>query len=527
MSPFRSEPRVEDQADLAGSHLALQVPDQQRLQRQTREVESTVDLPLRDFSMSPSTKRSDNPRRLSERMAEGKQQQDNHHKRSSSGDVPRTKGSGRRITTGDKIVMSRSKGGSPVGRRLNSGHGPKPATVEDVDDMESTRAVDSDSDTEVMWPEPEPDRINSTIFVAKTAATTEVGKVLSGQPSDVVDPVFLSELSQHEKRRIRRGASPMTGCSPTSNTLVRSSSNSNSSPDTLQPRNGRHGARPADKWSPRSNSLSSSNGCNSQQSLPETVGTTPDPSVTGDTAHIGLGLRSRTSASPATSSGDNTPAAKTGTQHPSKSLEVHTPGWRYGTPEMARGPVKLPVLSPDELQPRPAIPGLRHPKHLPRAEKLPMSGYELLASKLSTSGSRPRPVSAGLGYATNHDEKRDPVIKPIYRRFESLNHRLLLHLQDELSELEEQLHRLDTADTQTRRLQNSILPASRRAESLAPGELQWHKTDILSRIGSKLNQYSTYIHTPFKTLQTDSTQRPSPRLLLRSPTTPARTNTRH
>lgn len=84
------------------------------------------------------------------------------------------------------------------------------------------------------------------------------------------------------------------------------------------------------------------------------------------------------------------------------------------------------------------------------------------------------------------------TIKPIYRRFESLNHRLLLHLQDELSELEEQLHRLDTTDTQTRRLQSSILPASRRAEFLAGGELQWHKTDILSKIAFKLGQYSKY-----------------------------------
>lgn len=86
----------------------------------------------------------------------------------------------------------------------------------------------------------------------------------------------------------------------------------------------------------------------------------------------------------------------------------------------------------------------------------------------------------------------EPALKPIYRRFEALNHRLLLHLQDELSELEEQLHRLDTADTQTRRLQNCILPASRRAEYLAGGELQWHRTDILGKIGFKLGQYSEF-----------------------------------
>ncbi|KAF6808604.1 hypothetical protein CSOJ01_07459 [Colletotrichum sojae] len=144
----------------------------------------------------------------------------------------------------------------------------------------------------------------------------------------------------------------------------------------------------------------------------------------------------------------------------------------YGTPEMPRGNANLPHLPPNALQPR--LPGMHqgHPKHLPRAEKLPLTGYELIASKLCAG-----------------DADRSSI-KPIYRRFEALNHRLLLHLQDELAELEEQLHRLDTADTQTRRMQNCILPASRRQEALTAGELQWHKTDVLGKIGYKLGQYS-------------------------------------
>lgn len=81
----------------------------------------------------------------------------------------------------------------------------------------------------------------------------------------------------------------------------------------------------------------------------------------------------------------------------------------------------------------------------------------------------------------------------MYRKFEALNHRLLLHLQDEISELEEQLHRLDNADTQTRRTAAHIIPASRRAAAAAGGELQWHKTDVLGRIGYKLAQYSMFL----------------------------------
>ncbi|EFQ35657.1 uncharacterized protein GLRG_10801 [Colletotrichum graminicola M1.001] len=154
----------------------------------------------------------------------------------------------------------------------------------------------------------------------------------------------------------------------------------------------------------------------------------------------------------------------------------------YGTPEMPRGTANFPHLPPNALQPR--LPAVHHghPKHLPRAEKLPLTGYELIASKLCAA-----------------DSDRSSI-KPIYRRFEALNHRLLLHLQDELAELEEQLHRLDTADTQTRRMQNCILPASRRQDALTAGELQWHKTDVLGKIGYKLSQYN-HVLSSFKDTQ--------------------------
>jgi hypothetical protein len=186
---------------------------------------------------------------------------------------------------------------------------------------------------------------------------------------------------------------------------------------------------------------------------------------------------------------------------------------RYGTPEMPRGTANLPHIPVSVLTPR--VHNHGPPKHLPRAEKLPLSGYELLASRISAS-SDPMPrghlgstgssstatprehiprrhsSASSMGYRSSMLEA-EPTIQPIYRRFKAMNHRLLLHLQDELSELEEQLHRLDTADTQTRRLQNRILPASRRAEALAGGELQSHKADILAKIGLKLSQYSQYL----------------------------------
>ncbi|KAI1803239.1 hypothetical protein F4811DRAFT_355569 [Daldinia bambusicola] len=137
--------------------------------------------------------------------------------------------------------------------------------------------------------------------------------------------------------------------------------------------------------------------------------------------------------------------------------------------------------SPGEFSPR--EPSRGRPQHVLRPERLPLTGYELLASKISNLSSD----------HANH-------LRPIYRRFEILNHRLLLYLQDELCELEEQLHRLDAADTQARRLPNCIFPASRRAEFMASGELHWHKTDVLGKIGFKLDQYNRVLSS-FKETQ--------------------------
>lgn len=148
---------------------------------------------------------------------------------------------------------------------------------------------------------------------------------------------------------------------------------------------------------------------------------------------------------------------------------------QFGTPDMPRGNVPLPYVAPPALNVQPQYQMAQRP--LPRAEKLPVTGYELLATQLAS-------------FSTT-DSDRGPRIRPMYRKFEALNHRLLLHLQDELSELEEQLHRLDHADTQARRMDRYIIPASRRAAEQAGGELQFYRADILGKIGFKLAQYST------------------------------------
>lgn len=279
----------------------------------------------------------------------------------------------------------------------------------------------------------------------------------SGSSSDSEATVTQSDTESHHPREMDSSHAKL---SPQSGSLPFSRPNPLSflepdSPDITPESIRRSIEESTARWRPRTSPSSASSGSSASDVFSQTdPGTSP-------------------SSSP-TQSARGSPTPRPPARRPSKS---------YGTPEMPRGPANHPHIPPNALQPRL---GSNYVKPLPRAEKLPLSGYQLVASKLSSS----HPLS--------------PPIQPIYRRFETLNHRILLHLQDELAELEEQLHRLDTADTQTRRLRSCFLPASRRTEVLAGGELQWHKTDILGKIGYKLEQYSAspYRHIWFSMMLT-------------------------
>jgi hypothetical protein len=107
-----------------------------------------------------------------------------------------------------------------------------------------------------------------------------------------------------------------------------------------------------------------------------------------------------------------------------------------------------------------------------------VSGYELLAHKLSES-SKGGASSPG-------------IIIPVYRKFEQLNHRVLLHLQDEICELEEELRYLDRciAQISPRDGTGHIQPASRRGDARYGNELHHRRTELLGRVFQKLEQYS-------------------------------------
>ena len=110
----------------------------------------------------------------------------------------------------------------------------------------------------------------------------------------------------------------------------------------------------------------------------------------------------------------------------------------------------------------------------------------------TSSHERPQHTTGKSGYeylASYIDSRDDALLKPIYRKFEMLNNRMLLYLQDEISEMEDQLRELDDAIAHEERT-NGTRPASRRAEARLPSQLQWHRLDLLGRSFAKVEQYS-------------------------------------
>jgi len=100
--------------------------------------------------------------------------------------------------------------------------------------------------------------------------------------------------------------------------------------------------------------------------------------------------------------------------------------------------------------------------------------------------------SNGSGYdllASSIDSKSEEFLRPIYRKFETLNNRMLLYLQDEISEIEDRLRELDSTITQESQYYGNR-PASRRIEARFPSHLQLQRMDLLARSFAKVEQYS-------------------------------------
>lgn len=168
--------------------------------------------------------------------------------------------------------------------------------------------------------------------------------------------------------------------------------------------------------------------------------------------------------------------------HPTAQAISPTPPYdQSGQAVASHIPGHPPAPMPMQMSPRIPLDAQGHPP--------PLTGYAALATALSPASSiSPNPASTVF--------QPGLTLPPLYRRFTSLNHRLLLHLQDELAELEEELAYLDSLDTAQRTHPSSapgrlvIRPASRREAALSGTEFEWRKSDVMGRISAKLHLYN-------------------------------------
>jgi hypothetical protein len=175
-------------------------------------------------------------------------------------------------------------------------------------------------------------------------------------------------------------------------------------------------------------------------------------------------------------------------EHQSLEHYIHQPVPMRHTPPRVIQPVPSPITNSNSP--------LVSPPHVPDAPdltKTTLAGYELIASSLAASHAPPTDGTTTTG----------PTLTPLYRKFSHLHHRVLLHLQDELAELESQLRFLDesiaqisaasplppTADSPTPQSPPSYPPPSRRLERNHNYPHFTHRTVILGEIYNKQKQY--------------------------------------
>ena len=176
----------------------------------------------------------------------------------------------------------------------------------------------------------------------------------------------------------------------------------------------------------------------------------------------------------------------------SPHLEAHSDGfghryWPSVDTSHSSGPEAYQISPPPLAMHRP----ISYDETMPERNTRPTTSLVHLKSRQGSSSSRP----AKSGYdllASNISSHDDTFLKPIYRKFEILNNRMLLYLQDEIAQMEEDLKELDAAIAIEDMDVGRRGPSSRRSEAKLPSQLQWHRLDLLGRCFAKVEQYSRF-----------------------------------
>lgn len=182
---------------------------------------------------------------------------------------------------------------------------------------------------------------------------------------------------------------------------------------------------------------------------------------------------------------DNTTGEMTPMELP-PAKSVPKQDWSLSLPEAYYSPEAAPSIYRTPLPPSP-----------PRSpEEESYHGHRRLSKSTILSH-----APTGYGLLASHLSASDsPNHAPLYRRFDNLNHRVLLHLQDEIAQMEEELLALDEYEEEHRAATaehegTKIVPASRRveAEAQAYSALHYRRQDLLGVLAQKTEQYSKCI----------------------------------
>ncbi|KAJ6096190.1 hypothetical protein N7486_006936 [Penicillium sp. IBT 16267x] len=203
--------------------------------------------------------------------------------------------------------------------------------------------------------------------------------------------------------------------------------------------------------------------------------------------------------------------------HLGSRKQMSSPARKHSSKEYSKPPAESPPPRKRQLQI--SRPEDFHSEDVTAIQRSPLppsppsSPEDSLDRALQRRDSNASQVSSGYGLIASHlthsakDEKG--AFPPLYRRFENLNHRVLLHLQDEISQMEEDLNLLDEYEEMHRvaiaeKEGNKPVPASRRidAQSQSYSSLHYRRMDLMAALIQKTEQYNNALSAYSKVVQT-------------------------
>ncbi|CAI7674239.1 unnamed protein product [Penicillium palitans] len=206
------------------------------------------------------------------------------------------------------------------------------------------------------------------------------------------------------------------------------------------------------------------------------------------------------------------PSPSTGNQLVTRKRQPTRKPSPISTANISPGKGQLELSRPSTYHDSPRDSGAVHRPPLPPSPpRSPEDCLHRTPTKRRDSNASQEPSGYGLlaSHLTKSTSEESGSFPPLYRRFETVNHRVLLHLQDEISQMEEDLHMLDEYEEMHRvdiaeQEGAKPLPASRRrdAQSQAYSSLHYRRMDLMSALIQKTEQYNNALSAYSKVLQT-------------------------